>query len=61
MQVEGMTLDPSVLERLEADPESHPATLDEPYRPKNLLRYLKEHPDLQASLGEGVRRAIERA
>ena len=61
LQVEGMTLDPSVMARLNTDASQHEDTMDEAYRPKNLLRYLARHPELHNQLNEEVRRAIAQA
>ena len=56
--LEGMTLDDSVISRLNADASEHEKTMKEPYRPGNLLRYLAEHPELQDQLEESVLRAV---
>lgn len=57
LAVDGMTLDPSVITRLNADASAHD-TMDGPYRPTNLLRYLAHHPELEAQLSDEVRRAV---
>jgi len=57
LAVDGMTLDPSVIARLNADPGAH-ETMDGPYRPANLLRYLARHPEFEAQLSDEVRRAV---
>lgn len=48
----GSTLDQTVFDRLNADPKNLPKTMDGPYRPRNLMRYLKAHPELHDRMGE---------
>lgn len=57
LAIPGMTLDESVIKRLKADHREH-EDLDGPYRPKNLLRYLADHPELQGGLPESIKREI---
>jgi hypothetical protein len=62
LAVEGMTLDKSVFARLKADPvadEKTAKTMDEEYRPANLLRYLKKHPELRGQLSPAVGKAVD--
>jgi hypothetical protein len=55
LEVDGMTLDDTVYERLNDD------NVKPPYLPKNLLRYLAEHSELHDKLSERVRRAALKA
>ena len=55
-RVPGMTLDPSVITRLHAE-ASEFDSMDARYRPANLLRYLKAHPELHDQLKDDVRAA----
>ncbi|MCB1055970.1 MAG: DUF2235 domain-containing protein [Acidobacteria bacterium] len=69
----GLTLHPSVMERLTAEPDGETHPRFELYRPKNLLRFLARQGDLEAflatipglaadlELSDEVRRAIARA
>ncbi len=56
----GSTLDPSVFTRLNADPTEHAKTMDAPYRPRNLLRYLARHPELLGQLDANARADVDR-
>jgi len=58
--VDGMTLDPSAIKRLNADFVKEKKTMDEPYRPMNLLRYLARHPEIHNQLNNEVKAAIAR-
>jgi len=53
-----MTLDPSVIERLNTDLTNDRNKMDGPYRPKNLLTYLAKHPELHDQLTDDVKRAV---
>jgi len=55
----GADLDDSVFTRLEADVGKFERTMDAPYRPANLLRYLASQPQLCDRLGENARKAVE--
>ena len=46
---EGLTLDDTVFDRLNADPSRHDS-MDDPYRPKNLLRFLADNAGYDAKL-----------
>jgi hypothetical protein len=59
LALDSMTLDHSVLTRLNADPAEHAQTMDDSYRPANLLRYLKKHPELCVQLSPAVRAAAD--
>jgi hypothetical protein len=56
----GMTLDKSVIDRLNADPKKH-KTLDKDYRPKNLLQYLAVHTEYDNQLDAGVLAAVKQS
>lgn len=55
----GMTLDKSVVDRLNADPQNH-KELDEPYRPKNLLKFLAANEEFDANLGSDTLAAVKK-
>ena len=52
------TIDPSVFERLNADPTEHPA-MEGAYRPDNLLRFLAKSPELTTGLSADVLAVVE--
>jgi len=56
----GMTLDKSVIDRLNADPNKH-KTLDTDYRPKNLLQYLVAHNEYDNQLDAGALAAVKQS
>lgn len=53
-------IDPSVFDRLNIDPDHLPETMDEAYRPRNLLRYLALHPEHHHQLTESVKTAVSK-
>ncbi len=57
LQTPGLTVDESVLSRLRADPAKHQHMAGR-YRPKNLLRYLAAHPELNDQLDEQTRALV---
>lgn len=57
-QPAGMTLDDSVFERLNADPEQH-KDMDDFYRPENLLRFLAGHDEFNTKLQPAALAAVE--
>ena len=58
LEVERMSLDPSVVTRLNTDSAEHRDTMDGQYRPRNLLPYLDRHPELYELLNAEVREAL---
>lgn len=54
---DGMTVDKTVLERLNAKPTKDNG-LEKAYRPKNLLQFLAAHNEFDAELGDDVKTAV---
>ena len=55
---EGITLDQTVFDRLNADPKEHKKMKDL-YRPKNLLNFLTAHSEYDSKLGPDALRAVQ--